>query len=228
MSYWLDKMLGADDDGNNLTKLVPLVIFFVIWVVGAIAKAAQKGKKGTEVATEPPEESEEHSFDDLAKKIRERYTEAREQAEKNREAQQGGNEQFRPPARPPQPRIPPPRRPEPRPILKPAYPMQSTPEQEGPTLRVVKGLEQSKVGTHLTVEKPTLQKVEPGLQRVDALTSENAKVSGEVEIIHHQYLSELAEQYSTADGFRKAILNYEILGPPVSLRCAVDTQNENF
>ncbi len=66
--------------------------------------------------------------------------------------------------------------------------------------------------------KPILQKVEPGLQKVDALTPENAKASSEVEIIHHHHISELAEQYSTPNGFRKAILNYEILGPPLALR----------
>ncbi len=91
--------------------------------------------------------------------------------------------------------------------------------QEGPTLRVVKGLEQKNVAAHLTVEKPTLQKVEPDLQKVDALTSENAKVSSEVEIHQqHPYLAELAGQFTHADGLRKAILNYEILGPPLSLR----------
>jgi hypothetical protein len=224
MSYWLDKMLGADDDGNNFTKLVPLVIIFVIWVVGAISKAAQKGKKGTETESEPPEESEGTSFDDLARKIRERYAEAKEQAKI--EAQQGGNEQFQPPARTPQPKPPPLRRPEPTPAKKPIAPPMYAPE--GPTLKVVKGLQNANVGDHLEIEKPTLQKVEPDLHKVDALTSENAKVSSEVEVIHHQYLLELAEQYATADGFRKAILNYEILGSPVSLRCAVDTQNEAF
>ena len=214
MSYWLDKVLGSDET-ENLGKLVPLVIFFVIWLLGAIAKA-RSGKKGEEKGLSEGQKKQEPGFDDLAKKIRERYSAAKEQA--SRAAQQEENEQFQPPAMIPQPK-PPPRRPEPIPAKKPVtYSMQSTPEQEGPTLRVVKGLEQSKVGTHLTVEKPTLQKVEPGLQKVDALTSENAKVSSEVEIIHHQYLSELAEQYSTADGFRKAILNYEILGPPLALR----------
>jgi hypothetical protein len=95
--------------------------------------------------------------------------------------------------------------------------MQSTLEQEGPKLKVVKGLGKPDVGTPITVEKPTLQKVEPGLQKVDALTPENAKVSSEPETHHHQYLTELAEQYATQDGFRKAILNYEILGPPLAL-----------
>lgn len=224
MSYWLDKILGANDDGNNLGKFAPLLIFFVIWVFGAIAKA-RSGKKGEEKELPEGPEEQEPSFDDLAKKIRERYSAAKEQAKK--EAQQGGNEQFQPPARPYQPKPPAPRRPEPMPAQKPAAPPVYA--QDGPPmLRVVKGLTQANVGTHLTVEKPTMQKVEPDLHKVDALTSENAKVSSEVEIIHHQYLSELAEQYSTADGFRKAILNYEILGPPVSLRCAVDTQSETF
>ncbi len=225
MSYWLNRVLGSDET-ENLGKLVPLVIFFVIWLLGAIAKAAQKGKKGTEQESAEVQEKHEPSFDGLAKKIRERYAEA--QKETGRAAQERENEQFQPPARASQPKPPPPRRPEPRPTRKPAYPVQSTPEQEGPKLRVVKGLENPNVGTPLPVDKPTLQKVEPDLQKVDALTPENAKVSGKVEIIHHHYLSELAEQYSTADGFRKAILNYEILGPPVALRCAVETQNENF
>jgi hypothetical protein len=251
MSYLLNKLL-ADNDGNNLAKFAPLVIFFVIWLFSAIAKS-RAGKKGE--VKELPEGSEEQepSFDDLAKKIRERYSAAKEQA--RRAAEQDENDgRLEPPARMSQPdaaatpyRGMPPAYPAqpaigPKPpmfevaraagqpqIKKPAaYPTQSTSEHEGPTLKVVKGLQQANVGGHLTVEKPTLQKVEPGLQRVDALTSENAKASGEVEIIHHQYLSELGEQYSSADGFRKAILNYEILGPPVSLRCEVDTQNEAF
>lgn len=222
MDYWLEKVLGSDET-ENIGKLVPLIIFFVIWVIGAIAKA-RGSKKGEEKELSEDQEKHQPGFDDLAKKIRERYSAAKEQAKK--EAQQGGNEEFSPPARPYQPKPPAPRRPEPMPAKKPITPPVYA--QEGPTLKVVKGLQQANVGGHLTVEKPTLQKVEPGLQRVDALTSENAKVSSEAEIIHHQYLSELAEQYSAADGFRKAILNYEILGPPVSLRCAVDTRNEAF
>lgn len=225
MSYWLNKVLGSDET-ENLGKLVPLVIFFVIWLIGAIAKAAQKGKKGTEQESAEVQGKHETGFDGLAKKIRERYAEAQKEA--GRAAQEREKGQYQPPARSPQPRTPPPRRPEPKMPPKPvAYPMQSTPEQEGPKLKVVKNLEKPTVAP-LPVDKPTLQKVEPDLQKVDALTPENAKVSSEVEIIHHQYLSELAEQYSTADGFRKAILNYEILGPPVALRCAVETQNENF
>ena len=224
MSYWLNKVLGSDQT-ENLGKLVPLIIFFVIWLFGAIAKAAQKGKKGTEKAAEG-QEKHELGFDDLAKKIRERYAEAQKEA--GGEVQERENEQFFPPARSPQPETPLPRRPESGPPRKPAYQMQSTPEQEGPKLRVVKGLEEPGVGTPLPVDKPILQKVEPDLQKLDALTSENAKVSGEVEIIHHHYISELAEQYSTADGFRKAILNYEILGPPVALRHAVEARSENF
>jgi hypothetical protein len=212
MSYLLDKLL-ADNDGNNLGKFAPLIIFFVIWLFGAIAKA-RGGKKGEEKELPKDQETHESSFDDLAQKIRDRYIAAREQAKK--EAQQGGNEQFQPPAMAPQPKQPLPRRPEPIPAKKPVAPPVYA--QEGPTLRVVKGLEQASVGDHLTVEKPTMQKVDSALQKVDAITSENAKVSADVEIIHHQYLSELAEQYATQDGFRKAILNYEILGPPISLR----------
>jgi hypothetical protein len=241
MGYWLEKVLGADDDGNNLTKLVPLVIFFVIWLFSAIAKAAQKGKKGEEKELSKGQEKQEPGFDELAKKIRERYAAAKEQA--RREAEQEENDgRLEPPAQVPQRnaaatpyRGVPPASPTqsaagPRPpmfevtevagqpqIKKPvAPPMQY---QEGPTLKVVKGLQNTDVGDHLEIEKPTLLKVDSALQKVDELTSENAKVSGEVEIHQqHPYLAELAEQFTHADGFRKAILNYEILGPPLSLR----------
>jgi hypothetical protein len=228
MSYWLDKVLGADNDTDNFTKLVPLVIFFVIWLFSAIAKASQKGKKGEEKELPEGQKKQEPSFDDLAKKIRERYAAAKEQVQ--REAQQGGNEQFQPPAMASQPK-PPPASPtqsmaSPRPPMfevtratgRPEVKKQVTYAPEGPTLKVVKGLQNTNVGDHLEIEKPTMQKVDSALQKVDELTSENAKVSSEVEIIHHQYLSELVEQYATQDGFRKAILNYEILGPPLSLR----------
>jgi len=222
IGYWLEKILGSNDM-DNLGKFVPILIFFVIWLFGAIAKA-KAGKKGEVKELSEGQEEQEPGFDDLAKKIRERYSAAKEQAKK--EAQKGENEQFSPPARSFQPKPPPARRPEPIPAKKPITPPVYA--QEGPTLKVVKGLGKPDVGTPVTVEKPTLQKVEPGLQKVDAITSENAKVSSEMEIIHHQYLLELAEQYATQDGFRKAVLNYEILGPPVSLRCAVDKQNEAF
>ena len=72
ISYWLDKVLGVNDDGNNLAKLAPLVIFFVIWLFGAIAKAAQKGKKGTEGESAKGQEKHESGFDGLAKKINHR------------------------------------------------------------------------------------------------------------------------------------------------------------
>jgi hypothetical protein len=230
ISYWLDKVLGADDDGHNLSKLAPLVIFFVIWLLGAIAKASQKGKKGKEKELSEGQEKQEPGFDELAKKIRERYAAAKEQAQ--REVQQGGNEQFQPPARTPQPKPLPAAASPTQPMASLRSPMFEvtraagesevkkpvTYAHEGPTLKVAKGLQNSNVGDHLEIEKPNLLKVDSTLQKVDAITSENAKVSAEVEIIHHQYLSELAEQYTTQDGFRKAILNYEILGPPLSLR----------
>jgi hypothetical protein len=239
MSYWLDKVLGADDDGNNLSKFAPLVIFFAIWLFSAIAKA-RAGKKGVEEKPTEVKEKHQPSFDDLAKKIRERYSAAKEQA--RRAAQQDENGRLEPPpAQAPRPNtaerpyrtVPPaaPMQPAagPKPpmfevaraagqlqIKKPvALPMQY---QEGPTLKVVKGLQNANVGEHLEIEKPNLLKVDSALQKVEEITSENAKVSGEVEVIHHQYLSELAEQYATQDGFRKAILNYEILGPPLALR----------
>jgi hypothetical protein len=237
MSYWLDRMLGANDDGNNLGKLAPLVIFFVIWLFSAIAKAKQKGKKGAEGDLTEGKDKHEPGFDDLAKKIRERYAAAKEQA--RRAAQQDENGRLESPAQAPRPNA----AATPYRGMPPASPTQSTagpkspmfevtratgrPEvkkpvtyaQEGPTLKVVDGLEWTNVGTPITVEKPTLQKVEPGLQKVDAITPENAKASGEVEIHQqHPYLAELAEQFTHADGFRKAILNYEILGPPLSLR----------
>jgi hypothetical protein len=216
MSYWLDKLLAADDD-NNLTKLVPLLIFFVIWVVGAVAKAAQKGKKGAETEPERSEEGHEPGFDELAKKIRERYSIAKEQA--NRGAPHGEKTGYQPPARTPQVRQPPPRRPMPEPdkipVISPRQDAQST---EGPTLRVVKGLEKPAVNVRVGIEKPRLEKVEPGLQKVEGITTDVPMVSTEAGAKQPHYLTELATQYSTADGFRKAILNYEILGPPLALR----------
>ncbi len=236
MGYWLEKVLGADDDGNNLTKLAPLVIFFVIWLVSAIAKASQKGKKGEEGKSAEGQEKHQPDFDELAKKIRERYTAAKEQARRAAEEENG---RLEPPAQAPRPnaaatpyRTVPSASPI-QPAAGPKSPMFEvaktagqpqikkpvTYAPEGPTLKVVKGLQNANVGDHLEIEKPNLLKVDSTLQKVEEITSENAKVSSEVEIHQqHPYLAELAEQFTHADGFRKAILNYEILGPPLSLR----------
>jgi hypothetical protein len=227
MSAWLNKLLAADDDGTNYTKLVPLLIFFVIWVLGAISKAVHKGKKGTEAEPEPNEGDEEHSFEDLASKIRQRYTEAKEQAEK-RASEQGRETTQQPPARPviksepaPVPARQAPRMPPPMYQTGPKQPMfEVTKAQDGPTLKVVKGLEKPPVNVRVAVEKPILQKVEPGIEKVEGITSDVPMVSTAPEIPHLEspYLAELAAQYATRDGFRKAVLNYEIFGPPLSLR----------
>jgi hypothetical protein len=95
-----------------------------------------------------------------------------------------------------------------------------TKAQDGPTLKVVKGLEKPAVNVQVGVEKPILEKVDSGIERVEGITSDVPMVSTAAEIPHMEspYLSELAAQYSTRDGFRKAILSYEILGPPIALR----------
>jgi hypothetical protein len=223
MSDWLNKILAADDDGSNYTKLVPLIIFFVIWVFSAISKAVQKGKKGTEEEPAHGEEKHQPGFDELAKKIRERYAEAQKEA--NRGDQQGKNAQFQPPARPvvsqtvpvsPRPAMTPPQ--SYQAASKPMFEVTRTPE--GPTLKVVKELEKPLVNIPVTVERPTLQKVEPAIEKVEGITSDVPMVSTKTEIPHleHPYLAELSAQYATRDGFRKAILNYEILGPPLAFR----------
>ena len=95
MGYWLEKVLGSDDT-VNLSKFAPLLIFFVIWLFGTIAKA-RSGRKGEEKELSKSQEKHEPGFNDLAKKIRERYSAAKEQA--RRAAEQEENEQFQPPAR---------------------------------------------------------------------------------------------------------------------------------
>ena len=62
MSYWLDIMLGDNDDGNNLAKFAPLVIFFVIWLFGAIAKA-RSGKKDEAKKLPEGQEEQEPGFE---------------------------------------------------------------------------------------------------------------------------------------------------------------------
>lgn len=219
-------MLAADDDGSNWGKLVPLLIFFVIWAVSAISKAVQKGKKGDEIEQQPSEESDEQSFDDLAKKIRERYQQAKEEAMKKQESRQGGQTGQQPPARQTK------EIPSPRPassITRTEYPaipkspsfektVSSAGASEGPTIRVVKTLEKPSVNVELGLQKPMLEKVEPGLEKVEGITPDVPMVTTEVGMKQSHYLAELAEHYSSTDGLRKAILNYEILGPPVGLR----------
>jgi hypothetical protein len=219
MSELLNRLLAADDDGTNFGKLVPLIIFFAIWALSAISKAFQKGKKGTETEPEPSEEGEEPSFDDLARKIRERYAEAKEQAAK-RASEQGGETTQQPPARPAKPAAAPvaPRlaTTTPAPSYQPMF--EVTKPLEEPTLRVVKGLEQPSISVPLTIERPTLHRVEPSIERVEGITSNVPMVSTEVHRAMNPYLAELAAQLATQDGFSKAILNYEILGPPIALR----------
>jgi hypothetical protein len=218
MNNLFNKLLASDED-NNLTKLVPLLIFFVIWVVGAIAKAAQKGKKGEEEEATESQEKHEPSFDDLAKKIRERYGQAKEQAKKNMDMQQGVKTGQPPPARATQIRQPPPRRPMPEPTRRPVISARhSVQYEEGPTLRVVKELEKPAVNVPVALEKQILERVEPGLEKVEGITSDVPMVTTQGGPKEPHFLSELSAQFLSTDNLRKAILNYEILGPPLSMR----------
>jgi len=218
ISNLLYKLLGQDNDKDNFTKLAPLIIFFVIWLVGAIVKAVQKSKAGTQQPEKPtkPREKQEPSFEELAKKIQQKYARAKEEA--RRAAQEREIEEAKPPIG----RI------EPKPVIQ----IKPQPQQEiaakpavatyeSPTIRVLKNLESPEAP--VTVERPVLENVEPIFEKAEGLTPEGATVSTEPEIIHHEYLRELIGQYSTTDGFRKAILSYEILGKPVGMR-----EFENF
>ncbi len=187
----------------NILFIVGLAIF---WVIGGILKArANKKQEGEEQLTRKP---------GLAPSDRAGVA-------KPRAIEKTPYEQVqRPPARPPyrrepQPQIEPPRRKIVRP--QPAAQMFAAEKEQAIPAETVELLEEP------GLPQPAPQ-VQPDLGELPEFTSKTVKGLGDMgaaipaETARAKYLAEILLDYSDPDDLKRAILHYEILGRPLSLR----------
>jgi len=185
----LNRIVGVSKDTiDKLGEVAPFIIFALIWLFGVIAKTVQTSRKASKGEQKARDVKRQPGFGDFIEKVRERYAEAMEQAER---AMEQRAERQEPPVQASQPR-----------------PRASSyrPEAKAPLIEVTVAGTQAEV-EKAKVEKPSAEQLPPSLP--------TGVAGGDTP---HSYLAELAEQYKDAGGLRKAILHYEILGTPVSLR----------
>ena len=197
-------------DGKGWTNILFIVGLAIFWVIGGILKArANKTKqKGEEKLTRKPG----FKPPDRAGVRKPRVVQKTPYEQVQRRT---GRTPYR---REPQPQIQPPRRKIARP--QPAAQMFAAKKVQATPLGTIELLEEPE----LPQPAPQVQPELPELQELPEFTSKTAKELGDMrvgmpaETARARYLAEILLDYADPDDLRRAILHYEILGRPLSLR----------
>jgi len=199
-------LAARNQDGKSWTNILFIVGLAVFWVIGGILKArANKKQKDEEQLTRKP---------GLAPSDRAGVREHKA-VEKTPYEQVQRPTARTPYRREPQPLIQPPRRKIARP--EPAAQMFAAKKVRAAPLETIEMLEEPEL------PQPAPQ-VQPDFQELPQFTSKAVKELGDMraatpaETARAKYLAEILLDYADPDDLRRAILHYEILGRPLSLR----------
>jgi len=199
-------LAARDDDGQGWMNILFVVILAVLWAIGGLVKARTKKAEEQEEKEEQFARKPQRKLKEVAERFqrevselsRDRVYKPRERAEAlhkgpfqkaPRHAVPTARKEYRPAAKPKRRKI--------------ARPIETLAEPELP--------------------RRTPQ-VEPDFEELPEFTSEAVKeleinqVAVTAEIAQSMHLSEILSDYADPDELRRAILHYEILGRPLSLR----------
>jgi len=199
-------LAARNRDGKSWTNILFIVGLAIFWVIGGILKArANKKQKGEEQLTRKP---------GLAPSDRAGVREHKA-VEKTPYEQVQRPTARTPYRREPQPQIQPPR----RKIARPELFVQKfvTEKAQAMPPETIELLEEP------GLPQPAPQ-VQPDFQELPQFTSKTVKELGDkraailAETPRARYLAEILLDYADPDDLRRAILHYEILGRPLSLR----------
>ena len=191
----LDKIVCEGKETiDKLMEVAPFIVIGGLWLLGAIAKTVQARKKSeqTGLQKKPVIKRQPQNLADFIRIVKEQYASAKEQATK-------GAEQSS--------------------VMRPVS--QTVTRPRPPMFEVTTAAGQP------AIEKPVVKEPSSVQEPVSLAPAELTEIKEEhpaetvseaTEIAQSQYLRELAKQYANVDDLRKAILHYEILGPPVALR----------
>lgn len=203
-------LAARNRDGKSWTNILFIVGLAIFWIIGGILKArANKTKQEGEeqLPRKPgfkPSESAGVGKPRAVKKT------AFEQVQRL-----AGRTPYR---REPEPQIQPPRRKIARP--EPVVQMFGAEKARAAPLETIELLEEPE----LPQPAPQVQSELPGLQELPEFTSKTVKELGDkraailAETPGARYLAEVLLDYADPEDLRRAILHYEILGRPLSLR----------
>jgi hypothetical protein len=195
MNYWLAQLILAARDSNENDKgwmqILVFVILAIFYAVGSIVKTrANKTAPKEKQTTHKPGRKPPESAIDL--QMLKQLFGLPEETESSR---QPSYEASKPQAVKPQVQ------PTHRKVARPATARSAPYDVAGVTSSQPAGM--------------AMPQVQPKLEKVPRLTAE---VAAPVEIPQAKYLSEILSDYENPESLRRAILHYEILGKPISLR----------
>lgn len=201
MNYWLAQLILAarnkNKDGGWMQILI-FVILSIFWVLGSIVKtkankSVPKGKGKT--PRKPVSKGSESTID--IQMLKQLWS-----GEKPKSSAQGHQQAAKPQVRPAS-----------RKVIRPAT-ARSAPYGAGVMGPQPVAVRKIPTGTKEAVKFPTFE-AQPTLEEIPMLTSD---VAAAAEITQTEYLSEILSDYKDPEKLRRAILHYEILGKPISLR----------
>ena len=200
-------LAARNRDGKSWTNILFIVGLAIFWVIGGILKAR---------ANKTKQEGEEQLTRQPGLKPSDRAGFAKPRAVEKTPYEQVQRPTARTPyRREPQPQIQPPRRKITRP--QPVVQMFAAKKAQAAPLETIELLEEPEL------PQPAPQ-VQPDFQELPQFTTKTAKELGDMrvrtpaETPRAKYLAEILLDYSDPEDLRRAILHYEILGRPLSLR----------
>jgi len=204
MSDFLAQIILArrNDDAEGWMNILIVVVLAVFWAIGGIikAKANKTGAPGEQPPGKPAHKPPLHSREAREQMLR--------QLQRPADSAQGQRQQPRPAAQQPRMKFADLQAAVRKFAVEAEQAFQPQSEKKTPTLKPV--LTDPQIPPK-TVEHPEpISKIVKGLQDKRAYEPE--------EMPESEYLSELLTDYADPEELRRAILHYEILGKPLSLR----------
>jgi hypothetical protein len=195
-------LAGRSDDAEGWMNILIVVVLAVFWVIGGIikAKAKKPGAPNEQLPAKPVRKPPLHSRDAREQMLR--------RLQRPADSAQGQRQQPRPAAQQPRMRFADLQ----AAVRKFAVEAEQAfqPQSGKPTPELKPVLTEPKIPPETVKTKEPIGKTVKRLQ--DKLVSEPEQMP------ESEYLSELLTDYANPEELRRAILHYEILGKPLSLR----------
>ena len=194
MNYWLAQFVLAARKSKEDNGWIQILVFVIMAVFYAVGSIISKAKKTAPMGKEQPPGKPVRKPPDLTidlKMLKQIFG----LPEEPESGSQSGSEESEP---------------------QTAKPQVTKPPSQPAGRKVVRPQPAAGRKTPITVKpQAATPQVQMKLEKVPGLTGE-AELS--TEIPHPAYLSEILSDYENPESLRRAILHYEILGKPISLR----------
>lgn len=223
-------LVAQGEDVGKWTNILFVIVLAVIWVVGSIVKARAKKPEGEEEKEGQLSRKPGGKLREVAERIERELSQLsgdradtppeRTTGPQREPSRQPGHAQVRPTSPAPRTRYGPqaPRRP--RPVAGPQLAARKPSARQRPMPTAAFGLpEEAKVSPEMPKVPTRIEELPEYItEPVQALKDKYAHISAEKPAVESPLQALLDLDYADPEELRRAILHYEILGKPLSLR----------